>query len=138
MKKSNILIMSCGLLMSAAALAQGVFPVGKAQSCGFQDNMNIVAAPSGTKIMSMSATGGLAVSKTNDGAFTIRDNGQCTDGTATITIGSDTDDYTVLTIQEGPWQWNPEVVSHHDHGKFSYIGMDHDTGSFDYELKFSN
>lgn len=137
MKSKNMAIMMTGLLLGGSALASAHHVGTHSRMCGFQENMYINSSPAGTKILSLNASGGLAVEKSTNGLFYIRDNGQCSDGTVTAKIGTDSDDYSTITISDGPLAWNPMVTGHSDHGDYSYQSMDHNSGTFDYYLHFT-
>jgi hypothetical protein len=130
------LVIHLTLFTTVAANAGGLNVIDSEQmGCDFVDSMYI-KGPAGTHIIELSAAG-LLVQKVNNTKFLIM--GDCSgnsDGIVTVKIGTDTTHNATLTIDEGAYQWNPEVIKIDVLGGYFYTGYDHTPGGFSYTLNF--
>lgn len=135
MKKTAILLTTLALSLSTMAIAGTT--VGKARWCGYQETLHIVNSPAGSKILSLSSTGGINAHAMNLQTMTFEDNGSCDNGTVHLKVGTDNSHYTMLTINDGPWYADPQVTSHKDHGNYTFNYMENE-GNHNYNCHFSN
>lgn len=63
---------------------------------------------------------------------------QCDDISVPITVSSeDGKHYVDITMVDGPYRWNPTFTPTSNQG-LNYLNVSHQTGTFDYNLNFSN
>lgn len=73
-------------------------------SCGFIDTVNFVW-PTGSNILSIKSSGGLAYKEVTPSQYYIEDNGSCDAGVVTIKVGTDTAHASNIQITDGPWEY---------------------------------
>ena len=73
-------------------------------SCGFIDTINFVW-PTGSNIISIKSSGGLAYKEVTPTQYYIEDNGSCDAGVVTIKVGTDAAHASSIQITDGPWQY---------------------------------
>lgn len=145
-KKSSIfmlvMLVNLPLITQAKPVVQINFPsISQAKTliCPFTDKFT-VASPATTKILNAKTEGNLRYIQQSDTYFTLScgDDHIGSSGDLFINIGYDNENHCKLKIHDGPYEMNPSVteVSCIGTKKYTYIGMDHPYGTYDYTLKF--
>lgn len=104
--------------------------------CEYTENM-FIQGPIGSRVLSLEASTITAV-KVSDTYFKIIGTCGNSDGLVNVKVGMDDSHYVTLTIRDGQYMWNPEVINIIPVGNYNYSGTDHSLGTYDYTLKFSN
>ncbi len=104
--------------------------------CEYTENM-FVQGPVGSRVLSLEASTIVAV-KVSDTYFKIIGTCGKSDGLVNVKVGMDDSHYVTLTIRDGQYMWNPEIINISPVGNYNYSGIDHSLGTYDYTLKFSN
>ena len=126
-----MLVAMFGFSILGMALAQAA-PV---RGCAYSDNM-FVQGPIGSHILGLEASTISAI-KISDTYFKIIGTCGNSDGLVNVKVGIDDAHYVTLTIKDGQYMWNPEVINVSSVGNYNYAGMDHPLGTYDYTLKFA-
>ena len=122
-------ILACGIT-ATETIAQPLI-------CPFTDYFTI-SGPIGLSIGELRLDGNLSGKIEDSFKFTTscKSNGNTGSGHAYLTVGVDTRQCS-LTILDGPFENNPVIMSANCTGGLKYTGMDHETGSYSYKLKFA-
>lgn len=130
MKKVLFLLL---VSISFASLAAGTLT--KVSLCPFTDTFDIT----GATIQKLSADGNLVVHQVNSTEFTdgCANNDATYDGNIYLTVAYKKG-FCSLTIVDGPFEQNPYVSNSSCKGGMQFNGIDHQTGTYQYTLKFSN
>lgn len=108
--------------------------VGSSGGCSYTEYMHI-NGPQGTHILQLFGT--LQSKQVSPIDFQII--GVCEgviDGIVTAKIGIDESHYSLITIKDGQFMWNPEIINIEPHGGYVYTGIEHRTFTYDYTLNF--
>lgn len=135
MKKWSLVLAATVLTLSAQAETTAKSNHNLKQ-CGWVDTYDI-AAPIGTQILSLQASGIKAV-KVSNNQFLLEDDGSCSpQGTAVAIIGFDSSHASTVTIQDGAYMFDP-TISAVNSGGFQYVTFNHSIGTYEYQLIFSS
>lgn len=106
----------------------------KVSLCPFEEDVVIRSAPAGSKILSLTGDH-LAVKQIGESEFLIRNNRNCDNGTATVRIGTNDQNYSQVTFHDGPWMFM-DIKSVNNIGNIRFDHWDKDHGRHSYKLYF--
>lgn len=133
MKRLFITTLAVLIAVSASAASTTQKPK-MPQQCPFTDNFYLA----GATIQNLSGSN-LTVTKIDPTYFTTGCyNNIGNDGYAYLTAVGSNGSLCNLTIEDGPYEQNPIVVSSNCQGNMQFAGMDHSYGTYDYSLKFTS
>lgn len=128
------------LCLAIALIGLPLASQAKSLACPFTDKFIINSKPQ-AKILSANTQGNLRYANPSNDFFTLscgnEANGQS--GNLFVEIGIDSSNKCDLVIHDGPYEMNPTVTSINCTGpkKFTYTGIEHPFGSYEYTLRFS-
>ena len=119
----------CFSLLSIGAQASPLM------GCEYTENM-FIQGPVGSHVLAIESST-ISGIKISDTYFKIIGTCGNSDGLVNVKIGMDESNYVTLTIKDGQYMWNPEVINVSPVGGYNYAGMDHPIGTYEYTLKFT-
>lgn len=128
MKKALLLVLACGLSLSANA---------DQKLCGYKDFFHLSdTTHPGIFIMSANSNSDINVQIIGPKSFELRDTIQCHTGYAHVTVAADAFNWCVLDLKDGPFMPHPTVSA--SCMGLVYEGMTYDGfNSYSYSLNFA-
>lgn len=128
-------------ILISSLLALGITSQTNANSlmCPFTDHFNI-GTTNGFVIKELLTDGNISAIAKDIFNFNLscKSNSNSESGHAYLTVVDSSNNLCDLTILDGPYENNPQVIFINCTGNVKYLGMDHVWGSYVYKLKFIN